>query len=67
MKKKGVITSNDTTVKHSRITKEQLRADCKLEHLSKWDSFWIRVGQILSTIVGVITLYLLSKVTIRKI
>lgn len=49
----GTVTLNDTTVNHFRETKEQLRADCKLEHLSKWDSFWIRVGQILSIIVGV--------------
>lgn len=62
VKVKGTVTANDTTKKITTTIKEQVRDNCKLEHLSKWDSFWIKTGQILSAIIAlVITLLLLKK------
>jgi hypothetical protein len=62
VKVKGTVTANDTTKKITSTTKEQVRDNCQREHLTGWDSFWIKTGQILSAIIAlVITLLLLKK------
>lgn len=38
---------------HFKTIIKEMPARCQLEHLTKWDSFWIRVGQILSGLIGI--------------
>jgi len=46
----------DTTINRFRSEIQQVRDNCKLEHLTKWDSFWIRLGQILSGLIGIVAI-----------
>jgi hypothetical protein len=43
---KAVIKAKDTTIKRLVTIQDQEPARCELEHLGKWDSFFIRSGQV---------------------
>ena len=54
---KGVVKIQDTTKKHFTAIKEQVRDNCELEHLSKWDSFQIIGFRILAGLGILIVIY----------
>lgn len=61
---KGVVKTKDTTEKHYTTIKEQVRDNCKLDHLTKWDSFQIIGFRILA---GLIALFVGFKLLQKKI
>jgi len=63
---KDNITIKDTSINHITTIKEQVHENCKLKHLTDWDIFWIKVGQILSGLIGgAILLLVLKKLFIK--
>lgn len=48
---KKVITLLKSTKQKTRVYYEQVESKCKLEHLSWWDNFWIKLGRFETLII----------------
>jgi hypothetical protein len=60
---KGTVATKDTLQKEFHKEIKEVRANCMLAHLTKWDSFWIRMGQIFAFfLLIIIILFILKKV-----